>query len=93
MISNVYFIQLGTNPDFGTAKGTFGIIPNARVGNMFVRRQQQGHLIDPSDGTFSTTDSVFWSFPSGVAVASNKSLAVLKDMQVEPIAGGDVPVP
>ena len=84
-VTNVYFIQLGNNPGYGTAHGTFGIIPKPRVGNMFVRRQQQGHLIDPAGSAFNTTDSVFWSFPSGVAVASNRSLAVLKDMLITAI--------
>lgn len=84
-VTNVYFIQLGYNPDYGTAKGTFGIIPKPRVGNMFVRREQEGHIVDPALGTMNTTHSVFWSFPAGVAVASNRSLAVLQDMLITPL--------
>lgn len=80
VVTNVYFIQLGTNPNFGTAKGVFGIVPEPRVGNMFVRREHVGHMND--DGTFNTTHTVFWSFPCGVAVAARRSLAVLKDMQI-----------
>lgn len=84
LITNVYFIQLGYNPDYGTAKGTFGIVPKPRVGNMFVRRELEGHIVDPAGGGINTTHSVFWSFPAGVAVASNRSLAVLHDMQIAP---------
>lgn len=82
LVTNVYFMQLGNNPDFGTAKGVFGIIPEPRVGNMFVRREHVGHMND--DGTFNTTHTVFWSFPSGIAVASKRSLAVLQDMRIAP---------
>lgn len=81
-VTNVYFMQLGCNSDFGTAKGVFGIIPKPRVGNMFVRRQTQGRW----DGvSMQTTESVFWSFPAGVAVAADRSLAVLQDMQIIPL--------
>lgn len=80
-VTNVYFMQLGYNPDFGTAKGVFGIIPKPRVGNMFFRRQLQGRW---NGAAMETTESVFWSFPAGVAVAADRSLSVLKDMQVAP---------
>lgn len=81
-VTNVYFMQLGYNPNYGTAKGVFGIVPKPRVGDMFVRRQLQGHF---DAGSLQSTESVFWSFPAGVAVAADRSLAVLQDMQIVPL--------
>ena len=81
-VSNLYFMQLGTRDDYGTSKGVFGIIPEPRVGNMFVRRELEGQF--NADTTVNTTRSVFWSFPSGVAVGARRSLSVLKDFEVVP---------
>jgi len=77
--TNVYFMQLGTNPDFGTAKGVFGIVPSPRVNNMFVRRQHSGV---PSGSNFVAADDIFWTLPAGVAVGASRSLAVLQNMRI-----------
>lgn len=81
-VTNLYFMQLGNRDDYGTAHGVFGIIPQARVGNMMVRRELNGHY--NADTTINTTKSVLWSFPAGVAVGARRSLAVLQDFQVMP---------
>lgn len=82
LVTNLYFMQMGMSPDAGTGKGVFGIIPAPRVGNMFIRRDVVGRPLD--DGTFDTAHNVFWSFPSGLAVAARRSLSVLQDFQVTP---------
>jgi hypothetical protein len=83
-VSNIYFMQLGYNPDFGTSKGVFGIIPKPRIGNMMVRRELQGQ-VPSTPTTITTTTSVIWSFPAGIAVGSNRSLAVMQDVEVLPV--------
>ncbi|MCZ7605976.1 MAG: hypothetical protein M5U25_07820 [Planctomycetota bacterium] len=82
LVTNLYFMQMGMSPDSGTGKGVFGIIPAPRVGNMFIRRDVVGRPQD--DGTFDTSHNVFWSFPSGIAVAARRSLSVLQDFLVTP---------
>lgn len=66
---------LGDDGGTGPTRGVTGIIPKARVGNMFVKRATNGTLGESSVVTPATDTWV--SFPAGLAVGSQGALSLI----------------
>ncbi len=73
-VSNVYFMVLGDHREPGPGHGVTGVVPEPCAGTMFRMRT------DVVEG--GSTYIEHWTWPVGLAVGSESSLAVLKDARL-----------
>lgn len=76
-VQRMWFMALGDDGKSGSTRGVTGIIPGARVGNMFVRRYADG-TINSREPELQPRRDVFVSFPAGIAVGSQGELSLIQ---------------